>query len=93
MAGVNASRPYNRGLSLAVDSLPVMAQSHIVGLVDQRRRRDSNPRTSCPVTGFQDRRNQPLCHASGWIAHARSATIWGISACPRAVTLPLFTVA
>ena len=64
MAGVNASRPYNRGLSLAVDSLPVMAQSHIVGLVDQRRRRDSNPRTSCPVTGFQDQRNQPLCHAS-----------------------------
>ena len=88
MAGVNANRPYNRGLSLAVDSLPVMAQSHIVGLVDQRRRRDSNPRTSCPVTGFQDRRNQPLCHASGWIAHARSTTTWGITACPWAVTLP-----
>ena len=64
MAGINAGRPYNCSLRRTVDSLPVMAQSGIVDLADQRRRRDSNPRTSCPVTGFQDRRNQPLCHAS-----------------------------
>lgn len=27
--------------------------------------RDSNPRTSCPVSGFQDRRIRPLCQPSG----------------------------
>ena len=26
--------------------------------------RDSNPRTSCPVSGFQDRRIRPLCQPS-----------------------------
>ena len=30
----------------------------------QRRERDSNPRTSCPVSGFQGRCIQPLCHPS-----------------------------
>src|ERR1035438_7397221 len=30
-----------------------------------RRKRDSNPRTSFPVNGFQDRRYQPLTHSSG----------------------------
>src|SRR3954469_13723748 len=30
-----------------------------------RRGRDSNPRTSCPVSGFQDRCIRPLCHPSG----------------------------
>jgi hypothetical protein len=29
-----------------------------------RRKRDSNPRTSYPVNGFQDRRFQPLTHSS-----------------------------
>lgn len=29
-----------------------------------RRKRDSNPRTSHPVNGFQDRRLQPLGHSS-----------------------------
>jgi hypothetical protein len=29
-----------------------------------RRKRDSNPRTSRPVNGFQDRRFQPLTHSS-----------------------------
>ena len=29
-----------------------------------RRRKDSNPRWGCPHNGFQDRRIQPLCHAS-----------------------------
>ena len=29
-----------------------------------RRKRDSNPRTSYPVNGFQDRRLQPLGHSS-----------------------------
>jgi site-specific DNA recombinase len=33
----------------------------------KRRRRDSNPRDPCGPTGFQDRRNQPLCHSSNWI--------------------------
>jgi hypothetical protein len=36
------------------------------GLVDQRRGRDSNPRTGdCPVSAFQERRIRPLCHPSG----------------------------
>jgi hypothetical protein len=30
----------------------------------RRRRRDSNPRRSCPLNGFQDRRLQPLGHSS-----------------------------
>jgi hypothetical protein len=30
-----------------------------------RRGRDSNPRTTCAVSGFQDRCIQPLCHPSG----------------------------
>ena len=29
-----------------------------------RRKRDSNPRASCPANGFQDRRFQPLTHPS-----------------------------
>ena len=29
-----------------------------------RKERDSNPRTACTVTGFQDRRHQPLGHPS-----------------------------
>ncbi len=29
-----------------------------------RRKRDSNPRSSRPDNGFQDRRNRPLCHFS-----------------------------
>ena len=29
-----------------------------------RRKRDSNPRTSFPVNGFQDRRLKPLGHSS-----------------------------
>lgn len=31
----------------------------------RRRGRDSNPGTSYPVSGFQDRCNRPLCHLSG----------------------------
>ena len=30
-----------------------------------RRERDSNPRNTCVLNGFQDRRIQPLCHLSG----------------------------
>ena len=30
-----------------------------------RRGRDSNPRNPCGLSGFQDRRNRPLCHLSG----------------------------
>ena len=29
-----------------------------------RMMRDSNPRTSCPVSGFQDRRIRPLCQTN-----------------------------
>jgi hypothetical protein len=29
-----------------------------------RRERDSNPRRPCGLSGFQDRRNRPLCHPS-----------------------------
>ena len=29
-----------------------------------RRKRDSNPRASCPANGFQDRRLRPLGHSS-----------------------------
>ena len=31
--------------------------------------RDSNPRTSCPVSGFQDRRIRPLCQPSKTFFH------------------------
>jgi hypothetical protein len=31
-----------------------------------RRGRDSNPRRPLSRSGFQDRRNRPLCHLSGW---------------------------
>lgn len=30
-----------------------------------RRERDSNPRNTCVLNGFQDRRIKPLCHLSG----------------------------
>ena len=33
--------------------------------VDERRGWDSNPRTSCPVSGFQDRPIRPLSHPAG----------------------------
>jgi Phage integrase family len=32
----------------------------------QRRGGDSNPRSGCPDSGFQDRCNRPLCHLSGF---------------------------
>ena len=32
-----------------------------------RRRWDSNPRNALTFNGFQDRRNRPLCHSSGWV--------------------------
>jgi hypothetical protein len=35
--------------------------------INWRRKRDSNPRTSYPVNGFQDRRFQPLTHSSVFI--------------------------
>jgi integrase len=39
----------------------------------QRRRRDSNSRDPCGPTGFQDRRNRPLCHSSGsWLCFHRA---------------------
>ncbi len=31
-----------------------------------RRGRDSNPRSACAESGFQDRRDRPLCHLSGF---------------------------
>ncbi len=32
-----------------------------------RRGRDSNPRRACTPSGFQDRRNRPLCHPSAGV--------------------------
>ena len=40
-----------------------------------RRKRDSNPRTSYPVNGFQDRRLQPLGHSSVFY-RTRSRPCW-----------------
>ena len=34
--------------------------------------RDSNPRKSCPFSGFQDRRIRPLCHPSETVLNQRS---------------------
>lgn len=34
--------------------------------------RDSNPRKSCPFSGFQDRRIRPLCHPSETVLNRRS---------------------
>ena len=47
-----------------------------------RRKRDSNPRTSHPVNGFQDRRLQPLGHSSdpnysGIGPPAETEAFWG----------------
>lgn len=42
-----------------------------------RRRWDSNPRTSCPVAGFQDRCFQPLSHSSGAPNANRSLNVCG----------------
>jgi hypothetical protein len=36
-------------------------------MIEARRKGDSNPRTSFPVNGFQDRRFQPLTHSSNLI--------------------------
>ena len=38
----------------------------------QRRRRDSNPRRTCALSGFQDRCIKPLCHASDGATMKRS---------------------
>ena len=37
--------------------------------------RDSNPRTSCPVSGFQDRRIRPLCQPSETLPHSLYAGV------------------
>ena len=37
--------------------------------------RDSNPRTSCPVSGFQDRRIRPLCQPSETLSHSLYAGV------------------
>ena len=41
--------------------------------------RDSNPRTSCPVSGFQDRRIRPLCQPSE--THLYSAGLSNLRFC------------
>ena len=41
------------------------SKTRIFDILRWRRKRDSNPRTSFPVNGFQDRRYQPLTHSSG----------------------------
>src|SRR4051812_4246411 len=43
-----------------------VARGEAVILENWRRKRDSNPRTSYPVNGFQDRRLQPLGHSSAF---------------------------
>ncbi len=42
---------------------------------DKRRERDSNPRTGCPVSGFQDRCIKPLCHPSIGIDYRTSRAL------------------
>ena len=51
-------------------SLPWLAASWQLAPLE-RRERDSNPRTSFDVSGFQDRCNQPLCHPSGALVSAK----------------------
>ncbi len=46
---------------------PIFASFQGVAGPGWRRRRDSNPRNSCELNGFQDRRIQPLCHSSAAI--------------------------
>ncbi len=41
--------------------------------LSKRRGRDSNPGMSCPISGFQDRCNRPLCHLS-WLGAVAEAT-------------------
>ena len=38
--------------------------THTLGLRKRRRGRDSNPRSACTDSGFQDQRIRPLCHPS-----------------------------
>ena len=39
--------------------------SGLAFLIDLAQERDSNPRNTCVLNGFQDRRIKPLCHLSG----------------------------
>ena len=49
-----------------------LRESAIFALRKWRRGRDSNPREPCDPSGFQDRRNRPLCHLSvSGILHSR----------------------
>jgi integrase len=48
------------------DTLPLPS-----ALFWERRGRDSNPRSGCPDSGFQDRCNRPLCHPSGGYKNPR----------------------
>ena len=53
-----------------------------------RRERDSNPRNTCVLNGFQDRRIQPLCHLSGALGNdsiERDVTCAGFACAVREV--------
>lgn len=55
----------------------------------ERRERDSNPRTSCPVSGFQGRCIQPLCHPSAVHSGASPASFYAMR---RAISVLLIAV-
>ena len=59
-----SSAPHPRGF----ESMRGQRKSEQLGPLHHltwRRERDSNPRNTCVLNGFQDRRIQPLCHLSG----------------------------
>ena len=65
VAGSAARSRLRSGVYALTRATALRADQARVSLVRQRRGRDSNPRTSCPVSGFQDRCIRPLCHPSG----------------------------
>ena len=60
---IEPHKPHSR-CNLATKPAPIAYKILIINRITWRRKRDSNPRTSFPVNGFQDRRLKPLGHSS-----------------------------
>src|SRR4051812_3386140 len=61
------TRPPQPGKDGANDYNPDDDPNYVVHVLIWRRGRDSNPRRPLSRSGFQDRRNRPLCHLSGLV--------------------------
>src|SRR5437016_11717793 len=54
---------FTKSLTITYRLFPIPSLRHFI--LQWRRGRDSNPRRPLSRSGFQDRRNRPLCHLSG----------------------------